>query len=139
MATMAKQDIRFCKTVDGVTIAYSTMGQGLPLVIPPQFVTHLEADLVEGPFAEVYEALAQQCMVVRFDKRGTGLSEREISALSSDEDFIPDLEAVVDELRLQIRLVWIWARRKADSPLLCEASRSCESPDFLRYEPKNVR
>jgi class 3 adenylate cyclase len=97
---MTKQDIRFCQTVDGVTIAYSTMGQGLALVIPPQFVTHLEADLVEGPFADVYEALAQHFMVVRFDKRGTGLSEREISALTSDEDFIPDLEAVVDELRL---------------------------------------
>jgi class 3 adenylate cyclase len=101
MAPIAKQDIRFCKTVDGVTIAYSTMGRGLPLVIPPQFVTHLEAELVEGPFAEVYEALAQHCMVVRFDKRGTGLSERDVSELSSDEDFISDLEAVVDELRLE--------------------------------------
>jgi pimeloyl-ACP methyl ester carboxylesterase len=101
MAPIAKQDIRFCKTVDGVTIAYSTMGQGPPLVIPPQFVTHLEADLVERPFAEVYEALAQYFMVVRFDKHGTGLSEREISALTSDQDFVPDLEAVVDELRLQ--------------------------------------
>ena len=101
MAPIAKQDIRFCKTVDGVTIAYSTMGRGSPLVIPPQFVTHLEADLVEGPFAEVYEALAQHCMVVRFDKRGTGLSERDVSDLSSDESFVPDLEAVVDALRLQ--------------------------------------
>jgi hypothetical protein len=27
---MAKQDIRFCETVDGVTIAYSTMGQVRP-------------------------------------------------------------------------------------------------------------
>jgi class 3 adenylate cyclase len=101
MPAIAKQDIRFCKTVDGVTIAYSTMGHGPPLVIPPQFVTHLEADLVEGPFAEVYEALAQHCMVVRFDKRGTGLSERDVPELSSDESFVPDLEAVVDELRLQ--------------------------------------
>lgn len=101
MSAIAKQDIRFCKTGDGVTIAYSTMGLGSPLVIPPQFVTHLEADLVEGPFAEVYAALAQHHMVVRFDKRGTGLSEREISELSSDENFVPDLEAVVDELKLQ--------------------------------------
>ena len=53
MPTIAKQDIRFCKTVDGVTIAYSTMGQGKPIVIPPQFVTHLEADLIEGPLAEI--------------------------------------------------------------------------------------
>ena len=101
MAPIAKQDIRFCKTADGVTIAYSTMGRGLPIVIPPQFVTHLEADLIEGPLAEVYEALAQHCMVVRFDKRGTGLSERDASDYSSDESFVPDLEAVVDELRLE--------------------------------------
>jgi pimeloyl-ACP methyl ester carboxylesterase len=101
VAPIAKQDIRFCNTADGVTIAYSTMGQGRPLVIPPVFVTHLEADLVEGPFAEVYEAFAQYFMVVRFDKRGTGLSERDVSDLSSDESFVPDLEAVVDDLRLQ--------------------------------------
>jgi len=100
MATIAKQDIRFCETVDGVTIAYSTMGQGAPLVIPPQFVSHLEADLVEGPFADVYEGLAQHHTIVRFDKRGTGLSDRDVSKLSSDEDFVADLEAVVDVLRL---------------------------------------
>ena len=101
MPTIAKQDIRFCKTVDGVTIAYSTMGQGKPIVIPPQFVTHLEADLIEGPLAEIYEGLARHCMVVRFDKRGTGLSERDASDYSSDESFVPDIEAVVDELGLQ--------------------------------------
>jgi class 3 adenylate cyclase len=100
MATISKQDIRFCQTADGVTIAYSTMGQGFPLVIPPQFVTHLEADLVEGPLAEVYEALSQHFTVIRFDKRGTGLSERDASDYSSDESFVPDIEAVVDELRL---------------------------------------
>jgi class 3 adenylate cyclase len=100
MASIPKQEIRFCQTVDGVTIAYSTMGSGPPLVIPPQFVTHLEADLVEGPFAEVYEALSQHYTVVRFDKRGTGLSERDVSNFSSDEIFVPDLEAVVDELKL---------------------------------------
>jgi pimeloyl-ACP methyl ester carboxylesterase len=88
MATIAKQDIRFCQTVDGVTIAYSTLGQGSPLVIPPQFVTHLEADLVEGPFADVYEGLAQHHTVVRFDKRGTGLSDRDASKVSSEEGFV---------------------------------------------------
>jgi class 3 adenylate cyclase len=98
MATIARQDIRFCKTVDGVTIAYSTMGHGPPLVIPPQFVTHLEADLVEGPLAEVYEALSRHFTVIRFDKRGTGLSERDSSDYSSDETFVPDIEAVVDAL-----------------------------------------
>ncbi len=76
------------------------MGQGPPLVIPPQWVTHLEADLIEGPFADLYEALRQHHMLVRFDKRGTGLSERDVSELS-EELFVLELEAVVDELRLQ--------------------------------------
>lgn len=98
-AAMLKQDIRFCKTVDGVRIAYSTMGQGPPLVIPPQLVTHLEADLAEGPFGDVYEALAQHYTLVRFDMRGTGLSDRNVS-LSSEELFILDLEVVVEELHL---------------------------------------
>ena len=95
-----QQDIRFCKTTDGVKIAYSTMGVGSPLVIPPQWVTHLEADLVEGPWADIYEALAQRHTVVRFDKRGTGLSDRNVYP-SSEKLFIRDLEAVVDGLGLQ--------------------------------------
>lgn len=97
--TAARQNIRFCTTVDGVRIAYSTMGDGPPLVIPPQLVTHLEADLVEGPLADVYEALAQHHTLVRFDMRGTGLSDRDVP-LSSEQLFVLDLEAVVDELRL---------------------------------------
>jgi len=100
MATTAKQEIHFCKTIDSVTIAYSTMGQGLPLVIPPQVVTHLEADLIEGPLAEVYEALSHHFTVIRLDKRGTGLSERDVPDYSSDEIFVPDIEAVVDALHL---------------------------------------
>lgn len=95
-----KQDIRFCSTVDGVRIAYSTMGHGSPIVIPPQLVTHLEADLVEGPLGDVYEALARRHTLVRFDMRGTGLSDRNVP-LSSEQLFVLDLEAVVDELGLQ--------------------------------------
>jgi len=98
-AAITKQDIRFCSTVDGVRIAYSTMGHGPPVVIPPQFVTHLEADLVEGPLADVYEALARRHTLVRFDMRGTGLSDRNVP-LSSKQLFVLDLEAVVDELKL---------------------------------------
>ena len=77
-ASAAKQDIRFCNTVDGVRIAYSTMGHGSPVVIPPQLVTHLDADLAEGPLADVYEALARHHTLVRFDMRGTGLSDRNV-------------------------------------------------------------
>jgi DNA-binding winged helix-turn-helix (wHTH) protein len=99
-AATTKQTIRFCSTVDGVRIAYSTMGDGPPLVIPPQLVTHLKADLVDGPLVDVYEALAQHHTLVRFDMRGTGLSDRD-APLSSEQHFVLDLEAVVDELGLE--------------------------------------
>jgi DNA-binding winged helix-turn-helix (wHTH) protein/pimeloyl-ACP methyl ester carboxylesterase len=95
-----KQDIRFCTTVDGVRIAYSTMGQGPPVIIPPQLVTHLEADLVEGPLADVYKMLATRHTLVRFDMRGTGLSDRNVP-LSSEQLFVLDFEAVVDALALE--------------------------------------
>ena len=98
--TNKQQDIRFCKTIDGVKIAYSTMGQGSPLVMPPPIVTHLEADLVEGPMADVYEALARHHTLVRYDLRGTGLSDRNVSSFS-EEIFLQDLETVVDALKLQ--------------------------------------
>jgi DNA-binding winged helix-turn-helix (wHTH) protein/class 3 adenylate cyclase len=99
-AATTKQDIRFCSTIDGVRIAYSTMGQGPPVIIPPQLVTHLEADLVEGPLADVYEGLARRHTLVRFDMRGTGLSDRNVS-LSSEQLFVLDFEAVVDALGLE--------------------------------------
>ena len=95
-----KQNIRFCSTVDGVRIAYSTLGQGPPIVIPPQLVTHLEADLAEGPLAHVYEALARYHTLVRFDMRGTGLSDRNVP-LTTEQLFVLDVEAVVDELQLR--------------------------------------
>ncbi len=95
-----QQEIRFCSALDGVRIAYSTMGHGPPIVMPPPIVTHLEADLVEGPMADVYEALARHHTLVRFDLRGTGLSDRNVSSFS-EEIFLQDLETVVDALKLQ--------------------------------------
>ncbi len=93
------QQIRFCTTVDGVRIAYSTLGEGPPLVFVRGWVSHLELDWENPGIRESYEAFAEQFGVVRYDKRGTGLSDRDV------EDFsvaarMRDLEAVVDHLKL---------------------------------------
>ena len=95
MAT--EQDIRFCTTSDGVTIAYSTAGDGPPLVVPPHWVTHLEQDWEDGHIRAFFEPLARAHTVVRYDSRGAGLSDREWSRFSV-EALLPDLEAVVDAL-----------------------------------------
>lgn len=94
------QTIRFCTTEDGVRIAYATMGSGLPIVRPGHWLTHLEYDLKSPIFSHLVRGLSEQHQFVRYDPRGTGLSDRNVSAVSP-ELWLKDLEAVVDDLRLE--------------------------------------
>jgi len=94
-----EQHIRFCTTSDGVRIAYATLGDGSPLVFVRGWVSHIELDWENPVIRESIEDYAKHFQVVRYDKRGTGLSDRNV------EDFsIParmrDLETVVDHLKL---------------------------------------
>jgi class 3 adenylate cyclase len=92
--------IRYARTADGVSIAYYAMGSG-PAVIDlgPPPVSHLRAELQIPEIRNWYERFASQRTFVRFDGRGTGLSEREIADYST-ESLVRDLEAVVDALGL---------------------------------------
>ena len=98
---MAEQQIRFCKNADGVRIAYSTMGSGPPLVRVPGWVSHLEDDIAPDSFwREGIIALAQQFTLIRYDKGGTGLSDRNLGHYTL-ESRLADLEAVVSSLKLK--------------------------------------
>ena len=95
-----EQEIRFCSTSDGVSIAYATLGQGPPLVLAWGWIGNLQFDwrLPEG--RAFLERLAQGCLLVRYNKRGTGLSDWDAEDLSM-EGWLRDLEAVVDTLGLE--------------------------------------
>ena len=95
-----KQDIRFCTTADGVRIAYATSGEGTPIVRPGHWLTHLEYDLNSPIWGHLIEGLSEQHQFVRYDPRGTGLSERNVEEVGP-ELWLKDLEAVVDTLRLE--------------------------------------
>jgi DNA-binding SARP family transcriptional activator len=43
-AGLARQTIRFCRTLDGVRLAYATSGAGVPLVKASNWLTHLDFD-----------------------------------------------------------------------------------------------
>jgi len=94
-----EQQIRFCTTSDGVRIAYAVVGQGPPFVSVPGWVSHLELDWDEGYRRVLLEPVAGHFTVIRYDKRGTGLSDRNVSDFST-EARLRDLEAVVDHLKL---------------------------------------
>ena len=92
---MAEREVRYCTTKDGVRIAYSVSGTGYPLVRALGWFSHLEFEALSPLWKATNEALTRQFSYVRYDGRGTGLSDREVADLSLDT-FLADLEAVLD-------------------------------------------
>jgi class 3 adenylate cyclase len=95
-----EQQIRFCTTSDGVRIAYATVGQGPPLILVPGWISHLELEWQIPDIRRTWEAYAEHFTFIRLDKRGTGLSDRNVGDYSLDAR-VRDLEAVVETLKLK--------------------------------------
>ena len=90
-----EQEIHFCQTRDGVQLAYSGMGQGPPIVKTGNWMTHLEFDFESPIWRHLYRELSRDHTLFRYDARGNGLSDREVTEVSF-EHFVDDLETVVD-------------------------------------------
>ncbi|MCI0847361.1 MAG: alpha/beta fold hydrolase [Chloroflexi bacterium] len=92
--------IRYARTADGVGIALWTLGTGEPLVyMAGSPWCHVE--LLQLPACvRWYERLAENRMLVRYDVRGTGFSDREVYDHSLAAQIL-DLEAVIESLGLQ--------------------------------------
>ncbi|MCI0783378.1 MAG: alpha/beta fold hydrolase [Chloroflexi bacterium] len=98
---MEQPRIQYAQTEDDVNIAYWTLGEGEPLVhLPWAHISHLELDWLYPDYRRWYERLADRRQLIRYDGRGTGLSDRE-GVDSSLDNSIRDLEAVVDRLGLE--------------------------------------
>jgi len=93
--------IQYTQTADGVSIAFWALGEGAPYVEMPTIpVSHIQMEWQFPQWRRWYESLAQRRMVVRYDCRGAGLSDRDVTDLSLDAQVL-DLEAVVDRLGLE--------------------------------------
>ena len=103
-----EQQIRFCTTSDGVSIAYATAGEGPPLVLASGWISHLKFEWEHPDSRALWQELAKNHMLVRFDKRGTGLSDWENRDYTV-EARVRDLEAVVDKLRLERFALMGWS------------------------------
>jgi pimeloyl-ACP methyl ester carboxylesterase/DNA-binding winged helix-turn-helix (wHTH) protein len=71
-----EQKIRFCRTSDGISLAYSVVGNGPCIVRVLGHFTHLEAEWQWPDLRRFWEHLAETHTVVRYDGRGIGLSDR---------------------------------------------------------------
>ena len=86
---------QYAKSGD-VHIAYQVTGRGpIDLVFVPGFVSHLEYDWEHPLPARFFQRLASFSRLIRFDKRGTGLSDR-VAEMPTLEQRMDDVRVVMD-------------------------------------------
>jgi pimeloyl-ACP methyl ester carboxylesterase/DNA-binding CsgD family transcriptional regulator len=95
-----ESEIRFLQYA-GRKVAYAVTGAGPALVLPAWWISHLELDWSDPAFRGLWESVAQGYTLVRYDRLGVGMSDRDVR----DEDLTLDgdvalLCTVLDELAL---------------------------------------
>ncbi len=93
--------IQYAQTEDGVSIAYWTSGKGTPLVVMPVVpFSHVELEWQIPEYRRFLERILQNNNYIRYDNRGSGLSDRDVTDYSLDAH-VSDLDAVVGALGLE--------------------------------------
>jgi pimeloyl-ACP methyl ester carboxylesterase len=92
-----RPETRYARS-DDLNIAYQVVGDGpFDLVLVSGFVSHLDMDWDDPRSAHFLTRLASFSRLIRFDKRGTGLSDRvPVSELPTLEERMDDVRAVLD-------------------------------------------
>lgn len=92
--------VQYGQTKDGVSIAFWTLGEGPPMVQMPSAPISPSLRAWQTPEGRRwYEGLANGRMLVRYDNRGCGDSQRDAIDYSLDASIL-DMEAAVDKLKL---------------------------------------
>ncbi len=94
------QEIKYCRTADGVRLAYAISGNGPPLVKAANWMNHLEYDWESPVWRHVFRGLSTERTLIRYDARGNGMSDWDVDELFLDA-WVSDLETVVDTARVE--------------------------------------
>lgn len=121
------QVIRYAD-IGGTSVAWASVGDGPPLVIGGWWSSHLELDWADRRFRHFAGLLAEHRTLIRYDRPGTGLSDRAVAPITSQEQ----------ELRLLEQLV---AAVAGEGPieLLGASSGSIVAAGFAAAHPDRVR
>ena len=92
--------IGFCSTTDGARIAYATVGTGPALVVCQHAPSHIGLEWEEARVRAFWKAIGRHHLVIRYDKQGCGLSDRNRTDFSLDSE-VRTIEAIVKELGLE--------------------------------------
>ena len=120
-----EQEIRFCD-VHGARVAYATVGSGPPLLLPALWVGHLELEWGFEELRAFIGALARRRTVIRYDRLGTGLSDRR-DVRHALEAEVRTVAALVEALSLE------------ELSLLGISFGACTAVAFAAEQPERVR
>lgn len=99
---------------DDVLIAYQVTGDGpIDIVMAPGTMSHLDLDWEIPRRALFIERMSRFCRFIRFDKRGTGLSDRPVK-MATLEERTDDIRAVMDAVGIRARQHLRRLRRRLD-------------------------
>ncbi len=121
----SRQDVRFCTAADGTRIAAATIGSGPPLVRASHWLSHVEHDRESPVWRPWLRELSRDHTYIRYDQRGSGLSDRAFAGFSLDV-WVRDLETVVDSLGLE------------RFPLLAMSQGGAIAIEYIRRHPERV-
>src|SRR5687768_11143416 len=93
--SQTRQRIRFLRTDDGVRLAWAEAGSGPLLVKASNWMTHLEFEWESPVWRHWLRFFSDHFRYVRYDERGCGLTDWQVSDLSL-ERWLADLESVVE-------------------------------------------
>lgn len=123
---LGKSAIRFLP-LGARRVAYEVSGDGPPLVAPAWWVSHLGLDAQSPNFRRFWDDLADGYTLVRYDRLGVGMSDRELldSDLTIDRE-VDTLRTLLDELQFD------------RVSLLGGSSGSCTAIAFAAAFPERV-
>ena len=99
----AQQVVRFTN-VGGRTLAWASVGSGPPLVFGGWWSSHLEMDWQNPLFRRFADMFTDRFTMIRYDRPGTGLSDRAGMPITSLDDEVAALAAVIDEVGDRVHL-----------------------------------
>jgi class 3 adenylate cyclase len=92
-----RPDTRYAKSGD-VHIAYQVLGEGPDdVVFVPGLLSHLELTWEDRTLSRFFHRLSSFSRVILFDKRGSGLSDRDVG-MPTLEQRMDDVRAVMDDI-----------------------------------------
>lgn len=94
-ALRQNQEIRYCRSPDGIQIAYAVSGSGPPLLRAAHWMSHLQYEWESPVWRHWIDSLSECNKLIRYDERGNGLSDWNAPDLSFAA-MVSDLESVAD-------------------------------------------